>query len=177
MFGSCKQGFTLLEILVAIALIGVVATIVIPNLGSRRPMQERKQFIARLNALGSFARDSAMITRKIHKIVFSFKDRRVSLEVGPDFTPPKNAYISTSFSLPSQLRIRNFVIEGTDEMEQLGGRQTGELWFFVVPEGLAQQVTINMIDRDDLLSSGKARPIGLVLNPFSVHFDEYDAFQ
>jgi hypothetical protein len=50
-----------------------------------------------------------------------------------------------------------------------------ELWFFLVPEGLAQQVTINMIDTVDTFDD-KPRHIGLVLNPFLMQFKVYDAF-
>ena len=56
------------------------------------------------------------------------------------------------------------------------GRQTTELWFFIVPEGLAQDVVINLLDMRDK-DRGKAKQVGLVLNPFAAQFKSYDSFQ
>jgi len=46
-----------------------------------------------------------------------------------------------------------------------------------MPDGLSQDVIINFIDSQDPLPDGKMRQIGLVLNPFTVQFKEYDSFQ
>jgi hypothetical protein len=61
-------------------------------------------------------------------------------------------------------------------MERFEGRGTENIWFFVAASGLAQPVTINLVDDNDR-SAGRARSIGLVLNPFSAQFKEYDTFQ
>ncbi len=80
------------------------------------------------------------------------------------------------FAWPKNLEIKNFYVEGSDEMERIAGRPDGKIWFFVVPSGLAQNVIINFIDTLDRVNN-KPRTIGLVLNPFSAQFKVYDTFQ
>ena len=46
-----------------------------------------------------------------------------------------------------------------------------------MPDGMAQDVIINLVDTKDFLPDESARPVGLVLNPFSVQLKEYDTFQ
>jgi hypothetical protein len=55
------------------------------------------------------------------------------------------------------------------------GGKTTRIFFYVIPEGLSQEVTINFIDKKDSID-GRARMIGLVLNPFTVQFKVYDRF-
>lgn len=181
---SCmtKAGFTLLELLVAMALFGFLATMLVPNL--RSPGYERRQFIGKLNALTRFAWQNAIITDKIHKIQFDFTKEHVSVQIeqGRDsageriFGPLKQALIRTSFTIPTHIAIKNFFIEGFDEMSRFVGRKTAEAWFYIVPDGLAQEVVINFFDMKDIIAE-KARPVGLVLNPFSAQFKEYGSFQ
>lgn len=185
MFGISKSGFTLIEILVAIAIIAVVATVVVPNLWQRKPYYERQQCVRDLNALSNMAWQKAITTHKIHKVHFDLGRRMVFLQVESDdrddkgepvFVPVKGAYTVTSFSWPKNLEIRNFFIEGFDEIGKYQSGHAQEVWYFVYPEGRAQPVIINMIDTKDRFA-GKPRQIGLVLNPFSALFKEYDTFQ
>lgn len=186
MFGTYKKGFTLIEILVAIAIIAVMATVVIPNLMPRRPEKERKDILAKLDALTRLAWYNALTKQKTHKVLFDFDKKRVSLEVETDkkdsdgnplFEPVKTGgYIKSSFVWPKHLDVKNFYVEGFDEIGKRSDRGAGQVWFFVIPDGLAQQVTINFLDMLDR-PQGKPRSIGLVLNPFLAQFKEYDTFQ
>jgi hypothetical protein len=54
--------------------------------------------------------------------------------------------------------------------------KTEEMWFYVIPGGMAQDVIINFIDTKDLYNNAP-RSVGLVLNPFSAQFKIYDTFQ
>jgi prepilin-type N-terminal cleavage/methylation domain-containing protein len=185
-FGNSKPGFTLLEILVAMAIIGIMATFIIPNL--RRASYERKLFFTQLNALVLYGKQHAIMTNKIQQVMFDFKLGTIQLlqDNGQKdgagklkYEPVSSITVNTTIVIPDTIEIQNFYIDGTgfDEMSKYVGRKTGQVWFFIVPEGLAQEVIINGIDTNDTLYDGKPRQFGLVLNPFAVRFKEYDTFQ
>ena len=180
-----QNGFTLLEILIALALIGLLVGIVMPNLQRLMPQYERKQFIGRLNEILQFGWQQAIITHKICKIIFDIDTRNVSLQIATDkkdrqgeqlFEPIKGQYLKTSFTWPDQFKFKQFFIEGFDEMSRFVGRKAASVWFYVMPEGLAQDVIINILDMKDL-KNNKPREIGLVLNPFTAQLSVYDTFQ
>lgn len=179
-----RSGFTLVEIMVAIAVIGLLAAIVVPNFRSRQPGFERRQFIGQLNALLRLASQQAIVSRKVHRIYCDLKKYTVTAQVRgegkdpkgePVFNPIKAPYLHHTISWPKQLSPKQFIIEGVDEMDR-GGKKLTEAWFYIVPEGLAQNVIINFVDTRDK-ERGKPKQVGLVLNPFSVQFTVHDTFQ
>ena len=181
-----KQGFTLIELLVAIALIALVATIIIPNFRRAQPGYERKVFIAKFNALLNYARQHAITTYQVHQVFIDFKNKKISLRVPAEkknnkgelvYENVRGVAINPTMAIPSAIEVKQCIIEGYDELSRYVGRKTNETWFFVVPEGITQEVTINFVDTSDRLYGDKPRPIGLVLNPFTAQFKEYDAFQ
>lgn len=182
MSGTCKQAFSLIELLVAIAIVLLMATISVPAYKQLFPDIERNNFLSKLERLTTFAWQNALSTNKIHAVLFDIKDRQVRVQVDSgarDTTGKitlqniKGAHVQTSIAIPKSLEIKNFIIEGFDEMSK-GQRETA--YFYIMPDGLAQRVTINMIDTKHRIG-GRARQIGLVLNPFSARFKIYDQFQ
>jgi prepilin-type N-terminal cleavage/methylation domain len=55
-----KLGFSLIEILVAVVIIGLLATIVVPNLRRSKGNDARDKFVSELNALTGFALNDAI---------------------------------------------------------------------------------------------------------------------
>lgn len=186
MLGHYKSGFTLLEILIAITLLGVMAIVVVPNMVRFSPKYEREKFLTALDGITQFAWQNALSTGMLHRVEFDFGKRRISLSKAsqkkdskgqPIFEPVKETYLGTAFKIPSTIDIKQFIIEGYDELSRYVGRKTQESWFYIMPDGLTQAVTINFTDAKDLLANGKPRSFGLVLNPFTAQFKRYDAFQ
>ena len=187
MFGRFnQQGFTLIEILVAIVLIGIMATIVVPSLTRGTGRYGREQFIYQLQALVQLGWQSALSTGKIHRVLVDIDKRAISLGSAsgtfdkngdPEFKPAKVLFVKSSMTWPAHIQIKQFNIEGFDEMSRYGvGRKTTEMWFYIMPDGLTQEVTINALDTKDL-KNNKPRPFSLVLSPFSAIFKYYDTFQ
>jgi prepilin-type N-terminal cleavage/methylation domain-containing protein len=181
-----KSGFTLIEIMVAIAIIAVLATVIVPNLRLRNPKQERLAFIARLNLLVAGARQNALLTHQVQRVSFDMSARSISVTSAtgavdgkgePIFERPKSLRVRNALTIPETLVIKNFYIEGFDEMGRYAGRQTIETYFYVMSDGSAQPVIINILDTKDRTAGQRRREVGLVLNPFNAQFKEYDTFQ
>jgi len=184
MFGiSKKTGFTLLELMVVMLIIGVMASLFGPTLFSgRKPRYERDTFVARLNSLVSTARVQAILERAVHSIEFDFKKRTVEIKRAPfpgaladDFESIKGLP-SAHYIWLEQFEIKQFLVEGNDLMKAFARKETSEVFFFVIPDGLTQEVTINFLDTKDTIDD-EARKVGLVLNPFTAYFKTYDTFQ
>lgn len=185
MFGSSKHnGFTLIEVLIAMLMIGIIATILAPNLFlARTARYERNQFVARLNSLVSTGLQQSILERAVHSIEFNFKKRTAMLKRAPfngakadDFKTIPGLGNNGYYEWPEQFEIKQFIIEGNDILKAFSRKDTSEAWFFIVPEGLTQEVTINFLDTKDTID-GEPRKVGLVLNPFTAQFKMYDDFQ
>lgn len=165
-----------------------MATFIAPNLQRRLPHYERQQFIARLNSFTGLAWHNALVTHKVHRVVIDSAKKTIQVQMqnvstdgkkGVDFVPLKNSYIKSAGTFGDNLEIRNFYIEGDDQIaKHRGGKKSShETWFFIMPDGLTQAVVMNIIDTKDRNASGQAHEVGLVLNPFNAQFKEYDTFQ
>lgn len=177
-------GFTLIELLLVLALIAIFLSF-LPAMQQRGPRYEREQFIERLNGLCRFAWQQTMATHLLHEINFDLKRRVVTVrkhmagaydEKRFPKTEPVKRTVHSQLSWPVHIQIKQFILEGFDEVARFGSKDTGEIFFYIMPEGLSQQVTINMVDKKDTID-GKVRKNGLVLNPFTAQFSVYDEFQ
>lgn len=180
-----RLGFTLVEMLVVIAIIGVLGAIVMPNLSRSTPRYEREEFIARFNALLQYAWQHALMTHRTHQITVDMTKKMIYCLIESDekdrsgaavFKPIVNPTHDTTCPMPDQFVIKQFFIEGFDMMAKYSNKKSEKVWFYIIAEGLTQDVVLNFIDTKDTYDN-KPRHIGLVLNPFSAQFKEYDAFQ
>ncbi len=162
-------GFTLIEIILVIGIIGVMGGLFLPSLFRQKPDKERRNFIASLNHLTSVAVRNGARTGKIQRVLFEIRERKISIdevekpERGDQkmvTRPIKGASLS-SIKIPKNIDITRFSIEGINEFE--GGARE-RVWFFIMPSGISQDVLITLVDKKDK-RGGKARVVNLSLNP------------
>jgi prepilin-type N-terminal cleavage/methylation domain-containing protein len=180
-----KDGFSLLELLIVIAIIGVMGSILAPNFQRSTPRYEREEFIARFNTLVQYGWQQSLITHKIHRVNVDVGKKLITLtsDAGEKdkageivFKPIANAVEDTECTIPDQILIKQFFIEGFDMMAKCARSKTASMWFYIIPEGMVQSVVINFNDTKDVRDN-HSLPVGLVLNPFSAQFKTYDTFQ
>ncbi len=184
---ATRQGVSLLELVVVLAIIGLIVATTVPNFTKRRPSYLEKAFVTELNASMAQAWQQGLVTQKIQKIVFDAHNKKVFLEQEVSSTADSDEmtfqkvalpYVSTSVSIPETLEIRQFFVQGVDEFAGGASQRTTEtVWFFVMPGGMAQEVVINMYARQDGVVGSDDKEISLVLNPFTAQFKTYDVFQ
>lgn len=181
---SKQYGFTLLEVLIALLLIALMASVLLPSLRGKDPRYERDLFVAQITSLLHNAWQRAVITQKVHRVIFMFQKNTISVMQAQGasangdlvFGPIKSFSSPTSMTIPAHIKIKQFIIEGVDEIARHSGGKITESWIYCMPEGLAQPLIMNMIDTKDVVGN-KPRQFSLVLNPFSGIGKYYDAFQ
>lgn len=177
-----KHGFTLIELMIGIVIVGILMAGIIPMMMQKEPGYERKQFTVRLNALMQQAWQQAIITHAVHRVMFDFQGRKAFIEKDITKSPTAKKLDFEKLKLPTDemtwpknFIIQQFIVEGFDEMRRFAGKSESS-WFYLIPDGMAQEVTINGIDKDEIIE-GKPSQFGLVLNPYMAQFKAYDAFQ
>lgn len=185
----CKpsQGFSLLEIVVAIALLALLMAIGVPALNRFRPGYERNAFVSTLSALVQRTWQDAQITHKTHRIRFDIPHRTViaEREMGKNdmgevqYQEVSSQYIQSRITWPAHIQIKDVFIDGIDQMHKPGmpGFKVEEVWFYVYADGSIQEVIINMFDTTDASQAEAGTRLGLVLSPFTAKFTAYDTFQ
>jgi prepilin-type N-terminal cleavage/methylation domain-containing protein len=172
-----KPGFSLIEIMIAIAIIGMVMAIGYPNYRARVVQAERDTFFANLKGLIEFARQRAMVGNLVTKVTFDIANRTAWIEQQTGqkdakgesaFARIKSASVRAVITWDARFVFRSFIIEGVDEFAASGGgtRSTEEVWFFIVPEGTVQEVSFTIADTKDIIRN-KAHQFLCTINPFS----------
>lgn len=179
-----QPGFSLLEMLIALLLVALMMSVLLPSLRGKDPRYERNVFVAQITSLLHNAWQRAVVSQKVHRVVFMFQKNTITVtqqdgvSTNGDFTfgPIKTYASPLSITIPAHIKIKQFIIEGVDEIARFSGGKITESWIYCMPEGLAQPLIINMIDTKDVVEK-KPRQFSLVLNPFSGISKYYDTFQ
>ena len=183
---SLHSGFSFLQLVIVIAIIALVGLVVVPNYSKRVPLAQRREFYESFNAIVRQAWARSLQTGHVHKILCNLKDCTVALEEQvivadkdgkPVFAPVALSYFAKKYEWPDYFEIKQFYVEGIDEIAKHNPENVMEdIWFFVVPEGMAQEVIINFVDTRET-SNLFENQASLVLNPFRVQFQMYEEFK
>ncbi|QQR53652.1 hypothetical protein IPH25_02185 [bacterium] len=182
-----KSGIAVLDLVFALAVLALIAVLAVPNVGRLMPGYKRRQFLSSVETVVNIGWQQALVTRSIHKVLFDLQEGIIVLERATDnlnqkgeleFTRAQVSGVLTRCEIPPFIEIKQFFIEGFDEIARYqGNKNAARVWFFLVPEGMAQKVVINMFDNGSKDEKGNPRSIGLVLNPLTARFYVYDEFQ
>jgi prepilin-type N-terminal cleavage/methylation domain-containing protein len=182
---NLKSGFTFIELVIVIALIGVMAIIVLPNFRSDNLAQARQEQVDKLNLLLSTAQYNAITSGKINRVVLDLKLSKFNLEelsaqkdnLGQDqYISLRLDYNDTSLAWDQNLKIKDVYINNQNSLlsDEIG---SAKIWFYIVPDGNSQSVVINFTDMAENEKFNELTQYSLVLNPFTVQFKLYDVFQ
>lgn len=185
---NVSRGFTFIELVIVLAIIGVLATAIVPNFKRLWPGYQRKQFVDYMNSLMQVTWHNAIVTNRLHKINFDLEKREISVEIQGDkkpnfigdapFLPMNSSYMKTKYQWePETFEFKNFYIAKRDEISLTLRGKSGKIWFFITPEGLAQPVILNIYDLKNAPPGQRGTEFSLVLNPFLVQFKAYENFQ
>jgi len=169
-FSLNKSGFTLLELILVILLIGILGAVVLPNLNFNQDL--KKDFVFKLNSLNQITLQSAITTGKLHRVFFDYNNKEIRSEVlvnnslDNNFEPIKAKYFKNKISWDiEEFSIKDFFIADKNEFS---GDKLKEIWYYIFPESSTQPVIINFMGLEKY---------SLVLNPFTSQFKEYDFWQ
>src|SRR2546428_6968481 len=77
---STKAGFTLLELLITIAIIAMLSAIIVPNLQRATPRYEREAFVARFNTLVQYGWQQSLVTHKVQRITVDIGKKIITVQ-------------------------------------------------------------------------------------------------
>lgn len=176
-----KPGFSLLEVMIAVVLMGIITAIALPSFYNRSKKYERARFITSFNTLVGEAQQIALEKNLLVRVFLDFTTRKITVEkvIDPyvskkEYEPVTLLYADNNFVLPESQKIEQFFVQGKDSMSEY--EQTNTVWFFIVPSGTAQSVIINSFDMSNDAFT-QAKPYSLVLNPLTAQWREYYEFQ
>lgn len=181
-----KRGFTFIELMVAIFLIGIMAAVTIPYLRGDDPELVRNQFVEELNTFSSLVWYNAIVTGKVHKVVIDLQESQMFAEIqtdektgqgDPKYEPMQIDYSNSLFNWDNRkFEIKDIYVNNKSALFS-GDGNSDKVWFFIMPDGLSQSVKINFYDVAEGKDFGESSDYSLVLNPFSVQFKIYETFQ
>lgn len=179
-----KPGFSFLEIVIVLLILGLIGSVVIPNLQFRAADYQRKEVAEKLEALIRAGWQQALQSQQLHRVWFDLKTKLVRLEIviepkaegqKPRYEPVTVQYATTQFTIPDAITIKQFFIQGSDALNQ-PGIKVESVWFYIVPEGLVQEVVINAVDANESDAQGKGHQFSFVVNPFTAQLSLYESF-
>ena len=107
-----ERGFSLVELMVVVALMGLIAAMAVPSISSvfKISLGSTTRDIA---TTVRYAYNAAMMTKKVHRLVYDLKDQRYWVEVGP-----QNLLMDTEETKARADRARKFSSKLTEEEEK-----------------------------------------------------------
>ena len=165
------QAFTLIEIMVVIAILGFMAAMVLPKMFRKPPSAEWKNILDDINNVVLFARQEAIANQKTFRVKFKMPREIVVEDEKDDIEKPGQMFYgqTTSFYFTTLITLSEFVtINGLymGKQETMGDNK-GEGYCYVISNGLVQDVIVHLM-RD---YEGVVSKMSLKMKPFVGQFE------
>ena len=165
-FASWQTAFSMIEIMVVILIIGLMASMILPRLVQRSPDAAWPAIADECNNMLYFARQEALTSQKIHRLVFNKKERSMHVEVDAgekkpgvrDYQKVHSHYFTSSYTLPETV---DFLSMKRGKKE-LFAENKGVAYCYVVPHGLVEDGVIRL-ERNEI---EKTSAIHFTVQPF-----------
>lgn len=178
--------FTIFEIIVAVAVIGILATMALPRLTKKSPKSEWSTVLDEVNNVLYYARQEAISNQKTYRLHFQtvrtdqdFVDVEVE-EIMPkntksrssklQYTKVKSFYFNPLYKFPSEINIEA-IYKGKDEQLQ---KNKNHAYCHIIPNGLVEEIIIHLKRTEP--GTEKASKKTFVVSPFFGRFEVHDDF-
>jgi prepilin-type N-terminal cleavage/methylation domain-containing protein len=184
MLKSAQPGYNFLELMIVLALIGLLGAFVVPNLFRTKSGSERKEFLTSLETLVKDAVLRSIVENKMHQIYIDivheaiqtriYDEQSIEMNKHKKFIALQDSEYTTEIKFLNRFKIKNFFIDGVEEL--VSGTATLDVMFYIMPDGTSQAIVANLVDQD---VDGLAPDVNFsfVINPFYARMTSYDAFQ
>ena len=171
---SSSKGFSLLELMVVLALLGFLISMVTPRLSRRSPSSEWKTITDQLNNLVQFARQESIVEQIPFRLVFSQGKNKTAdyvlvekLDTTKEvqkqvFSPVHSTYTPTRYEFAESVKLRA-IFSGKRELLL----ESGKAPCYIVPEGLVQEIFVQLVRTENR----KEECVTLKMLPFEGQFD------
>lgn len=175
-----NAGFSILEIIIIIALIGVLGSITLPNIFVKRQGSIVKTFIKEFSIVYTKAVYHAIQTNCVVQVFFDIEKKDIFLK--EELKDSTNSDIHERFQeltkqnqmhvqVPDFLDLQGLYIQEFNEMEQ--GKKQTQTRFYVMPNGTAQPIILNFAYNTD---SGSEKKLSIQVTPFLGRVQTHEEF-
>lgn len=184
MHKTVQHGFSLLELMIVLALLGLLGAFAVPNLFKIKQGAERKDFIAAFQMILKDCVTRSIIQNKMHQIFIDIEHEVIQMrEFDPTsiethqhkkFKKVEEFGYVTEIKFLKRFVIRNFFINHVDEVTP--GNAMLNVSFYIMQDGTSQAIVANFIDQD---VDGIMPDVqfSCLINPFYARVSMYDTFQ
>lgn len=184
---ATRAAFTFIEMMVVMALIGVMAAFVLPRFVHRTPTAEWPVIIDELNNLVTFARHEAIANHKIYRLTFT-KDQQQKItidvqEENPDpehpnkkvYPPATSDYFNPHYTFHESVLLKTLY---NGKQKTLVEDEKGIAYCYIIPDGLTQDITLHLFHKSNPVEKNQSEEKGVTikLHPFAGVFTIEEGF-
>jgi len=171
----CRRGFTLIEVMVVVVVIGILATMVLPRLTRKSPSAKWENVLDDLNNLVYFARQESISDHKTYRLHFIVdKDGIATVQIEIEDVDPekpgatvfpriKPMFFKPTYTFPKEIELKAVYHNREEELEA----NKNNAYCYIIGNGLVQQTILHLIktERD------KVDRVSFKMEPFLGKFE------